>query len=468
MIVFRIRAVAALVAGSAFLLCGGLAGSAFAANPVPFSTSSGSCGPRSSTIESTTQPSGRSSVLARISTLGSLGSISGGEGSLFLSGDTVWLTLNAVPAGGRAHATIFCDSVGSWSTEFSEVPTTPTAFSGRTTGAGWQPYAYMQSQVAFRPPAKTNYLADLTISGGAVRIDGVTYASSQTIDLGMSQGAIRPVGLTALNGPPVDWTISIRGAPVVVSSVTSSRAFIRAGTPVEFSYALSGETDVSAEVSGSNGTSRTLATALRQQPGTSSLTWDGRSVAGSAFPDGTYAFGINSADAHGGTSSGSVNVGIDATSPSVISNTPEIGQNEYLSVEVADAGSGVGAAYAQYQPSGDAPAEGESLGYGYAQLKTPGIALFRPYTGWKTGTQTVRVVADDAVGNRRVKDLRVRVVSSSCSSARVREGQSRRSMQAVWTKYKRSSSKRRAIAKRSYTAAASRYKSARAQRIRAC
>lgn|GEM_PF-249744 len=162
-------------------------------------------------------------VIARVQTTGGAGEVTSPSGIsvAYGPGDTAWLDLGAVPAGGSAHATVICRSGrAAYEFSFGDAPTLPATFSGSSTHDGNVSLA--GSRLSFQVPSSGHYLAFVDVSGGAIELglrrqDGstppaITFTGPGTYDLGGLGAGPASLDVTPLPGNRTSWTVSIRAA----------------------------------------------------------------------------------------------------------------------------------------------------------------------------------------------------------------------------------------------------------------
>ena len=167
---------------------------------------------------------GAGDVLARVQPSGGGGEVTAPDGIsvAYGTGDTSWLDLGAVPAGGAAHATIICRSGAvSYDFAFDPAPLLPATFSGRSTHD--INVSLASSRLAFVVPATGRYVADVAVSQGAIELglrrpDGTTppastFTGEGVEDLGtLATGSQQSLDVIALPGAQAQWMIAIRAA----------------------------------------------------------------------------------------------------------------------------------------------------------------------------------------------------------------------------------------------------------------
>lgn len=281
-----------------------------AANPVSFLSASGTCSPPDNGTDWSTAGAG-SAHPDTIATYAAEGPVSWSPGPETVGPDLVWSHGPSFDAGDSAQGLVICGSPTPFSVHFYDLPTTPTSFSGATTPGSFD------SQLYFDAPGKAQYVADLSLSGGAVTLSADngrshTFASSGRFQLATLPRGGHAVMLAADNGPQAQWTVSFRALPVSLSAVGFSPAIIAPGEIADLLYTTSGATRVSVTIDKSNGQPvRILATDHRVGLGDHMLTWDGRTQEGTALPDGLYTAHVVTQDPGGASEAQHAHVRID-------------------------------------------------------------------------------------------------------------------------------------------------------------
>ena len=372
-----------------------VSGSAFAADSVPFASVSGTCDSSdssSSSYETAPQPAARTAVIARLEVQAGSGGSTFGS---FSGPDTIWASAGSVSAGDRLRGYVYCSPDSPYTVTYYDRPTTPTAFSGSTTPGG------TDSSLPFRVPGGAQYVADLSLSQGAVTLDQRAFASSGRLEMGTLRAGDNSLEVAAKDGPQARWSVSIRALPVVLSALKFDHRAVRAGTIVKGSYTTSGDTTVTGNVVAADGrVVRSLASGLPLGLGEHSLTWDGLDGGGRPVPDGTYALRLDSLDPSGERGAGQATITIDSAPPKfAVSARNRLRRSRAIVVQVTDKTSGVRSA---------------SLRIGKRTVKRlrrgQKRLIYRPSRGWRPGTHSLRAVATDVAGNsaRLTRRLRVR------------------------------------------------------------
>ena len=192
-----------------------------------FGTASGSCNDnadRPASVSSAPIAAGAPDVLARIQLSGGAGEVTAQDAisAAYRGGDTSWLDLGAVPAGGAARATIICRSgATSYELAFDPPPVLPATFSGSSSHD--TNVSLASSRLAFTVPATGHYLADVSLTRGAVELGlrraddntppAGTFTGDGVEDLGtLTAGTRQSLDVIAVPGAQARWTITIRPA----------------------------------------------------------------------------------------------------------------------------------------------------------------------------------------------------------------------------------------------------------------
>ena len=310
------RPAALLVAAAISALGPVAAPSASAADPVQLGTVTGACKsePGSNNVfYGAPVTSDHPGVMVRYS-------VQSGRASLnthsVATGEALWNPTSSLPANSSPRVDALCsgeDSEVPFTATFHDTPTTPTSFSG----AGGRGEG---STMWFNVPADAQYVADIELSGGAIKVTSPArygsqdLASSGQFVFGTLVKGSQYLKLMAHPGPVPTWKVSIRALPVAISELKFGKSVIRPGDFVQASYVASGDTAITAVVRNAAGqVVKTLASGLAVERGAQSLSWDGRDEAGGALPSGTYTLQLDSKDPSGQSSSASTSIVIDAS-----------------------------------------------------------------------------------------------------------------------------------------------------------
>lgn len=293
---------------------------ASAADPVPFASASGSCNQQSKAWSTGTVSETRDQFLARYTQAAGpttlwVGDFIDGTNAEVAGPDTVWVAGYDAIGGAPFSGSVSCQSTnaGAFSVQLYDIPDAPTSFSGALTHT-----TIPENRVAFNAPGDGYYVADVTVTQGALDInDGEQLiASHDQINLGYIQAGLDGFNLNAAPGPQAIWSMTIHALPVVLSGLDWTKPMIEPGQISQLEYDASGETNLTAVIkNGSGQIVKTLAQDLHIQSGKSSLTWDGRSSSGSDLPDGQYTAFLTTEDPSGSTGSKSV--------PIIVNRAPE-------------------------------------------------------------------------------------------------------------------------------------------------
>ena len=279
-----------------------------------------------------------------------------------------------------------CSPGSSFTFEFYDAPSTPVVFAGvdSNPGTGYPPPG--TSTLAFTALESGHYVADVSVTQGAVTISfgntTKTIASAGHLDFGtLRTNYYYPLTVEAKDGPPAKWQIKIGIGPVSLTGPTFDTPVGSPGNPLTADYSISRN----ATVNGS--TLRSLATDLLVKAGDHSLTWDGLDASGSPVPAGTYTLALDVKDSDANHATGSATVQIDATGPAINLPPAIITPDQSVTVAIVATGSKI----ATVQVTVD----GKPLrSYGPATTLS-----FKPASGWKPGKHTVTIVARDKLGN---------------------------------------------------------------------
>ena len=345
-------------------------------------------------------------------------------GALFYSGpvqvdvgDVIWLRGLSVGANQAPGVNVSCGYSNSadvpFTADFVDSPTTPTAFSGAGNLDG--------SGLSFIAPAAAQYVADVTLNGGAVKLssgNSQTFASSGQFPLGILKSGVQSLDVKALDGPRPQWTIAIRALPVAISGLTFSAPATRPGALVQATYTVSGDTSITATVRDALGQPvKTLASGITVTAGDHSLAWDARDDGGLLLPDGTYTLDLRSTDPTGQVAAASASITVDGAPPMITMTTPStLTPGQAVSGRLSDALTGI-ADLDVTDPE---------------QYTTATPAIFAPQAGkatftvaprqgdWDLGAHTLKITATDGVGNVKVINHKFKVATSGSRSRVVR------------------------------------------------
>jgi hypothetical protein len=405
-----------VLSAAAFTALAGSAAGSTTGLAAPFASSSGACSvrnyPYDSTVEAKFPPlaASRDNVLARVTSTAPVrgliverGSSDGYIDAITGGADTTWVAIGALSGGVPTTISGTCTSTNtSMSVDLFDAPTAPATFSGALTldHRQYNDDDYdTTSHVLVRGERGGHYVADLTLTQGSLELSGEgdkVFSSSGRFDLGMRKAGTVDLSLTALDGPQARWAVTISRLPAEVADFAATPTASRQGMPITISYAVSGDTRVSAAVVGSTGTPiRWIGTDFEVLSGSHSLRWDGLDDSGRPVPDGTYTIKISTDE---GTE-GEAPVTLDSTPPALQAQTPVrfTGTRAFV-VHVSDRTTAVESALMMV--------DGKvvtRLGAGTSSL------LYRPTRGWRVGSHQVSVTAVDALGNSTQRTFRVLV-----------------------------------------------------------
>lgn len=311
----------------AVALVTGWADTARAADPQPLGEVSGACVPGafSSEYQLPATPENHPSTILRVAVNGP---VWWAAHDIQITGaDTIWDDGGSVDAGVPVSGYVDCmqhDNVAYTVTQF-DTPSAPTRFSGSSTPGGsdessGDPFG---SNLSFRAPGDAPYVADVTVSQGAVNVTAdmsasTTVASQRTVTLGALDAGEHTVSLVALDGPQAIWQVTIRPLPIAVSGLAVGRAVARPRQANTLAYTTSGQTRITVTVlNGASDVVRTLARDLAVGRGDHELTWDGTTQGGARLRDGSYRLLVQSVDPVGNASQAATPVIVDGTPPRV-------------------------------------------------------------------------------------------------------------------------------------------------------
>jgi hypothetical protein len=339
----------------------------------------------------------------------------------FGGADVTWGQGAPISAGSTPDLALECDSASTafdFTADLFDVPAVPTTFSGTSSyyhdRGGYDTLA-SGSTLYFAVPARAPYTAQLTLSQGAVKLDGEEvgphdFASSGTYPLGSLSKGIHSLTLTPLDGAPAArWSVAVQSQPIAVSAVAFDRSTIRPSQISVAAYSLSADASVTATVNSAAGTIvRHLAASAAMATGAHTIRWDGFDDDGRPVADGSYTLRIDATDAAGNPASGQAPVTVDGQGPvATMQSTFPLDAQRALAIQVSDATSGLHSA--QLYIAGKKVA---SLTTGQATL------VYRPSQGWVQPQYTVRVVATDKAGNQSVRDWVARVKQAARATTR--------------------------------------------------
>jgi hypothetical protein len=275
--------------------------------------------------------------------------------------------------------------------DWFDQPTLPATFEG---DAG--PNAAGDSRVQFDAPGAGQYVAELTLTGGAVQLASInsfrsqTFASSGTFQIGTLPAGSNGLRILAQDGPAAHWRVRISALPVAVSDAKFSSTVIRCCDATSLGYATSGDTRVTVSIVNAYGVSvRVLASDFPVSSGSHSLIWDGRDANGNPVADGVYTAVIGRHDPSGASgTSYSAPVTVDSTAPTATLSAGRVGLTDSLVVNVADASSGLDTASARVDD-------------GYSRYLDTGASsiVLSPSSEWTAGAHAVSVAVRDNAGN---------------------------------------------------------------------
>lgn len=382
--------------------------SASAAGPVPFATASAPCS--SEDLVFPVQSTPHSDVIFFFRSIGSEGKVVGwgavgAESTRFGVGDSGWVGVTgmSVEAGTAPELFIVCTG-GSVEAMLAERPTTPATFSG-VSSPGYE----RSSALPFSAPGSGQYVLDLSITQGAVKIEGISgiLQSSGTYLLGDLGTGSHNLLVNAQAGPTAVWSATVRLVPVAINGLAFGRRCMAPGAGVPARFSVTGDTDVGAAIrNGSGGLVRDLGSFPVRQ-GKSSIPWDGRNGGGGPVANGTYVLALTSTDPQGQVTSAQAKIAVASSAPRItMTARRKLGPRRALRLTI------------QKVPCGTSSVRVEINGYLRAEYRgrsvpSSGRLLVPPRGYWRPGKNRWRAVATDPVGNKRVSSgvFRVRAAS---------------------------------------------------------
>jgi hypothetical protein len=338
---------------ASFVLFGGCASRAQADPGAPFSAVSVNATPGGVT-DSSAEPlgSGISNVVVRATQTGASQVEIDGDGSVSQvgSGDVAWSSGNDFNPGDTPSIEAIDEDESNDATasaEFFTVPAGPVSYSGVSSTDS------DESTLPFITLGDAPYVANVTVSGGAVMVgggdsDGQTFESAGQVSLGTISSGGGSVTVTPVAGPQTAWTVSITPVPIVLSNVSLNHSVAQPGVIDTLRFATDGATHLNATIKSAAGVVvRALASGFSEGSGNHTLVWDGRNAAGDPVPTGLYTADLSSTDPLGNVSSGSASIEIDSTPPTAALQTASVRPTQAVRVKFEDVGSGIGSASIQ-------------------------------------------------------------------------------------------------------------------------
>ena len=352
---------------------------------------------------------GHSSVVFRVTETGGRAEFyTGGDPAGDLEpGDVFWGGVGYSYAPGDTPSIFvenFDSQAVSFSVDFFDQPQAPATYYGSSFLPSLNSCSCSpdESVLHFSAPGTARYVADVTLSGGAITLSGQvtsaqTFDSSGEYSLGqLSAGSGNQLVVDPVQGPAAQWTITIRALPVSVYGASFDHSYAQAGTIDTLGYSTNGSTTISAVVrNAAHKEVRALATNFGVQPGPQSLTWDGRDSHGNPLPDGPYVATVTSTDPFGNVSSTTASIVLDSTPPRVsMTSHRTIAPSQSISFSVTDAESGV-ATISLFVDGQDV----EDFG-GDSRNALPANGEFSYPGPWALGRHSWKIQATDNVGNQ--------------------------------------------------------------------
>jgi len=238
-----------------------------------------------------------------------------------VAGDVYWDTVGSYAAGDTPEVQVQAGEDGgsgaTFSIGFYDEAGVPASFSGSSyLGGARCDTACDESELAWQVPGTAPYTAQVSLTGGAISINGTTIASPGSVSLGTLNAGSQEVKIDPIQGAPASWQITISPQPIAVSDVAFSQPSAAPGVINTLSYSVDGDTTVTIVVANTSGTIvRTLASGLAVTPGSHSVVWDGRTATAANVPQGTYTATITSTDPVGNVSHASATIAIKIPPP---------------------------------------------------------------------------------------------------------------------------------------------------------
>jgi len=292
----------------------------------------------------------------------------------------------------------------SFSVEFFDEPSSPASYSGSSFLASSGPGCCSpsdESELFYAVPGTAPYVADVSLSGGAIILSSngmasQTFDSSGEYSLGQLTAGDRVLQVDPAEGPSAQWTITIRALPISVYGVSFNHTDVQPGVINTLSYNTNGSTSISAEITNATGQLvRSLASGFPVQVGSHTLTWDERDANGNPVPDGLYTATVSSTDPFGNLSTGQAQIAVDSTPPTITLASTTLKLKQALVVKFADNLSGVASGSLTTNSDGGKV----SLRAGQSTVS------YIPSGGWKPGHYNMVASAADKAGNKATRTL---------------------------------------------------------------
>jgi hypothetical protein len=374
------------------------------ADPQAFATASGSCGGQGGQTLSFPAPSSAhpNAIFSLTSTGGSSGIIEGEGVQQWQAGDTIWGSYGGgVDAGTTPTMDYDCDSgsSGGLTVSLYDEPSVPASFSGSLQYGS-------DTDLDFTVPGEGEYEAYAQLSQGTLTFgpssdffstvpsEPVTLNSSGAVSLGALTAGSQDMGLSASDGPPAEYTITIQEVPPTISGLSFDKQYAKPGTLLTASYAINDAASMTATVvNSSSQVVRNLGT-YSTSSGAQSLQWDGRSGNGANVPDGLYKLDLTATDVAGQTTTASATVVVDGTPPTVTRFSPfDLPHDQTLAFTASDALSGVHCLRVYVN--------GKTVRSTCANpgTRTQTFDIAPKGSGWPLGLNLWKVIAGDNAGN---------------------------------------------------------------------
>lgn len=378
---------------------------AVGAEPVPFATASAPCS--SGVLTFPVQASSHPSVIYRFRSVGATGGMGseGGIGTVFAPGDSGWgifdtrwsVDTGATADGGveagtapKMYANCPESEAGSVEASLADRPSTPATFSGVTSRR-------QGSFLPFVAPGTGQYALDLTMTQGAVEIQGVPgiLQSSGTYSLGDLAGGPHNLRVDAVAGPSAIWSATVRKVPVAINGLSFGRGCMAPATGIPARFSVTGDTSIAAAIRNSSGGIVRDLGSFPVRHGKGSIPWDGRNAAGGPVANGRYVLALTSTDPQGQVTSARTGITVASSAPRVKAATPRrISPRRALVLRIFNDPCGVSSVKVQI--------DGQLRGVYRRGAVVAGKIQVPPRGSWAFGKHRWRVVSTDPVGNRRI------------------------------------------------------------------
>jgi len=375
----------------AVLVAGVLPGVAFGADPVPLVSGQISCAAAdpfaSQDFVLPPLPSGTDNAIVSVTSMGGAAGLVD-DGIAIDPGEMRWDTFNGrLQAGESVGVPAFCsNSVGTIRYTLYAAPTAPATFSGALGSNGL-------SELAWVVPGRAPYVADVTLSQGAITIRSTRIGFSQQVGLGDTDPGLNSLLLLGTPGPLAMFSVTIRPLPITISNLRLDRQAARPAVPVTARFSVNGTTQLTAVVNNASGRMIRSLTSRTVQSGDRSVSWNGRTQNGAPAASGTYRIVLTSRDPLGNVRTSSAPVIIDAHAPGVqVQSGSRPRPGRAFAARVVDNLSGLASA--------SATIDGRNARTQFNNSRREArFTLASPRGGWTPGRNRFRVTARDRAGN---------------------------------------------------------------------